>query len=168
MRYNSLGLFVGLSIIVLGCSDDERTSHVSIEDQVRESAFRFLFDHNHSALQKAAFGYYLGVNSYDDSAKANYTPLNDPSPELMSSFSGFTPVVKRLSDCELTDRVRDKVTKERGLIFRLGRMNWINGNEVDVDGGYYEGNMSAAGYRLRIERRQFGWEVMKDRMLWIM
>jgi hypothetical protein len=124
------------------------------EDDIREAVFRHQFGHNASAIRKKAKAYYLALGSV----------LNkrDPSSEFMRRFKGHKPSVERASLAELKyGRIRD------GLIFYIEEIRWINENEVEVSGGYYEGNLSASGNKYQVVRKNGKWAIKKDTMKWI-
>jgi hypothetical protein len=43
----------------------------------------------------------------------------------------------------------------------------VDEDKVLVNGGYYEGNLSASGNVYTVERKDHKWVVTKDQMLWI-
>ena len=124
------------------------------EDDIREAVFRHQFAHNASAIQQKAKAYYLALGSLINK--------RDPSSEFMQRFKGHKPSVERVSLAEERyGRIRD------GLIFYIVEIRWINENEVEVSGGYYEGNMSSSGNKYQVVRKNGKWAVKKDAMKWI-
>gem|GEM_PF-3393868 len=58
-------------------------------------------------------------------------------------------------------------TGERGLLFDLGEIRWISDDTVEIDGGYYEGGLSASGNTYFLKKKTGKWIVERDRMHWI-
>lgn len=131
------------------------------EDDIRESVFRYQFQHNASGQQQNAKVYFLSLGSIEEP--------EDPSDEFMKRFQGHQPPVKKVSQSIVSvfEGVKDKDTGEQGLIFRVTRIAWKSDVEVEVEGGYYENGLSASGniYRVALEGGQ--WVVKEDRMIWI-
>jgi hypothetical protein len=124
------------------------------EDDIREAVFRHQFAHNASAIKQKAKAYYLALGSLINK--------RDPSSEFMQRFKGHKPSVERASLAEERyGRIRD------GLIFYIVEIRWINENEVEVSGGYHEGNMSSSGNKYQVVRKNGKWVVKKDTMKWI-
>src|SRR6266508_2898683 len=98
------------------------------EDDIREAVFRHQFGHNASGIRQKAKTYYLALGSLINK--------RDPSSQFMQRFKGHKPSVEGASLAEQRyGRIRD------GLIFYIEEIRWINETEVEVSGGYYEGNM---------------------------
>jgi len=92
------------------------------EDDIREAVFRFQFDHNASGLQQNAKVYFLSLGKGD----------KDPSDEFMERFRGQKPPVKKVSQGTVSvTGVKDKETREQGLIFRVTSIKWISHTEID-------------------------------------
>ena len=126
-------LFLLCAFSSLGfAADNVRESQT---DDIREAVFRWQFDHNASSQQKKAQAYFLGVGDRDD-----------PTDEFMKRFANHKPPVRKASACsaDAGKGVRDKKTGEKGLIFRVRKIEWKSDTEVEVQGGYYEGGLSAS------------------------
>jgi hypothetical protein len=124
------------------------------EDDIRESVFRHQFGHNASGIRQKAKTYYLALGSLINK--------RDPSSQFMQRFKGHKPSVEGASLAEQRyGRIRD------GLIFYIEEIRWINENEVEVSGGYYEGNMSSSGNKYQVVRKNGKWAVKKDTRIWI-
>jgi hypothetical protein len=164
-------LFIAVLLIltVSGCGDSSTAPKVtqsSDDNDIREAVYRHQFLHNASGQQQQAAVYFLAVCSLIDSTQGWRTA--DPSPELMLRFAGHTPPVKPWSACRsVCGDVLDTLTLARGLLFRTEAIRRITADSVEVDGGYYEGNLSASGNRYTLRRSSGIWIVVKDRMLWI-
>lgn len=131
---------------------------LSQEEDIREAVFRYQFDHNASALQKSAAAYCLSLGQKD----------TDPPDEFMKRFSGFKPTVVKASMCRpLYGFGASKHILKSRLFFRVSSITWISATEVKVDGGYYEGNLSASGNTYTVKMENGKWAVSNDEMHWI-
>jgi hypothetical protein len=100
-------------------------------------------DASASAQQQSANLYFLSLEH----------PSIDPSGCLLARFSKHQPQVKKNTDSVDHAGVLDTVTGKRGLRFYISTIKWLNADEVQVEGGYYEGGLSASGNRYSVERR---------------
>lgn len=160
MKTLLLLLFVFVGSICLAAPPDK----VAEELDIREATFRYLFGNNASAAKQNARSYYLAIHPTgnisdpgNDSTK-HFTG-GDPDAAFMKRFAGNTPPVKMSSECDLANEVRDKKTGERGVVFCTGKIRWISETEVEVQGGYYEGNLSASGGGYRVKKVNGKWTV---------
>ena len=66
----------------------------------------------------------------------------DPPADFMKRFANNKPPVKAFSECVWPTKkgVLDKKTGERGLVFYIAAIKWVSDTEVEVTGGYVEGN----------------------------
>ncbi len=130
------------------------------EDDIRDAVFRYQMRHNASALQQKTGAFYLSINTlgFDRS----------PSDGFIARFRGCKPPVRGVACCIAeADGVRDRRTGDKGIVLRVGRIRWVSSTEVDVDGGYFEGGVSASGNTYRVVKRGLRWVVVKNTMLWI-
>lgn len=83
----------------------------------------------------------------------------DPSDDFMRRFPGETPLVKKNS-LSVRGKYRSILDKESGAIagiVSVGSVKWISDSEVEVGGGFYDGEVIE--YRYRMARTNFGWIV---------
>lgn len=104
---------------------------------VAEAVFRYLFDHNTSAAQKNAKAFYLEVLG------------QDPDDALLERLKGQRPAVDKASAFK----------EGAGLKFRIQRMTRVTATRVDVQAGYYEGNLSSSGGSYIVELKDGKWVV---------
>jgi len=150
--------FLVFACLATGCMPTV-AARLHQEDEIWEAVFRYQFLNNASGQQKRAAVYCLSIG---ESA--------DPSDEFMKRFAEYQPPVRKISECNVGgfDGVVDKNTHKRGLIFRVGSMNWISGTEVEARGGYFEGGLSASGNTYTVRKGLLGqWMVSEDKMNWI-
>lgn len=124
----------------------------SDEWDIREAVFRYMFQNNASSGE--AFSYYfifLGAKG-------------DAPPSFVSRFRGNVPEVLPASDAASQDNMRvvHKYRSGRGLLFKTNKITWLDQSTVDVDGGFYESQMSLSGDTFRVARRDNRWVVVKD------
>lgn len=128
---------------------------------VREAVFRHQFEDNASGGQRSVAYYFL--------AWGNPTEREDPPAKFLERFEGHTPRVVPVSKSTVAEdsSVVHRDDGKRGLIFQITDLRWIDQTTAEVQGGYYEGNVSASGNLYRVEKQGDGWVVTEDRMLWI-
>lgn len=129
----------------------------SDDDDIREAVFRHMFQKNASGIRQRAGAYCLSVAG------------GDPTDAFLARFGKHQPPVRKESECAVSEQlgVVDKATNARALIFRVAKIHHTADGKADVEGGYYEGNMSASGNVYSLEKRDGVWKVVKDVMLWI-
>lgn len=144
--------------------DSTYASDASAEDaawDVREAVFRHQFEDNASGQQQSVAYYFLALG--------NPTEREDPPPEFLKRFEGHTPKVVPVSQSTAADNsaVIHQDDGKRGLIFQITNLQWIDETTAEVQGGYYEGNVSASGNLYRVEKRGDEWVVTDDRVMWM-
>ncbi len=149
-------LFILASVSVSIATDADRLSQ---ESDLRETVFRYQFDHNSSGQQKRAAVYCLSVGE----------KLTDPSDDFMKRFADHKPPVRKVSECNVDPfkGVIDKRTGKSGLVFRVTNIAWLSETEVEVAGGYYEAGLSASGNTYTLTRKYGKWNVTRDKTNWI-
>jgi hypothetical protein len=136
-------VFLLLAVASVSLAAD--TTRLTQEDDIRETVFRYQFDHNASGLQKSAKGYFLAIGEKGV----------DPSAEFMKRFAHHNPPVHKGSAWR---------TGNKGLFFRVTSIAWISDTEVEVVGGYYEGNVSSSGNTYTVKKDTGKWQVTNDKM----
>jgi hypothetical protein len=164
----AIALFVFISMFFVACKDNgtELESISNKENDIREVVFRYQFGNNESGQQQSTKIYFISVMSKPDSS-ASWI-YGDPDPELLRRFDGNVPLVKPYSLCTLSVfGVFDRESGQRGLLFRTSEIRWISDDEVEVDGGYFEGGLSASGNTYYLKRENGRWVVTRDVLHWI-
>jgi hypothetical protein len=146
-----------VSLVVLLVASTLAPEDGRAADDVRFVTFRYMFGHNASGQQQNAKAYCLEVDG------------KDPSDALIARFAGSTPPVKKASECTTASDVGDwgvrvRVTREPGLLFRLGAIRWVKASMVEVEGGYYEASLSASSNTYYLEKKNGDWKVVRDVM----
>jgi cbb3-type cytochrome oxidase subunit 3 len=169
MRRIAWLIFLGLCFLAYGASvasqsqakaQAQSASDLTAEeiDDIREAVFRYQFEHNASAQQRKAKVYFLSLGK----GKA-------PSDLFMLRFKDHKPPVKpasMLASMKINGAPgRGRVVN--GLIFYVTSIEPVDEDEVEVAGGYYEGDLSSSGNRYRVKRKGSRWVVVADRLLYI-
>ena len=151
-------LMIALSLSQVLSAQGDKTKD---ELDIREATFRYQFVRNASGQKQNAGVYCLAIV-----ANGKET---DPDEAFIRRFEGNTPVVKKASDCSQSrgEGVTDKATGKRGLIFRTEAITWTSETEARVEGGYYEGGLSASGNTYYLRKAAGKWIVDRDTMHWI-
>jgi len=110
-----------------------------------ETLFRHQFNNNASAQQQNAPAYHLSIFDID------------PPEDLMACFQHNNIPVKPGSEFQ----------EGSGLKFRISSIKLINNKNVEIEGGYYEGNVSSSGNSYILKKKGQVWEVISDKMNWI-
>jgi hypothetical protein len=92
----------------------------------------------------------------------------DPDAALLRRLGAVRPGVQPFSHCRVTarDGVRDRATRERGVILQVARLTWRHAAAVDVVGGYYLTHRQAASFRYAVEADGPRWAVTAAHLLW--
>lgn len=140
-------------------------NRASTEDDIREAVFRYQFTHNGSALRQKAEVYFLSFGEQDQ----------EPDEEFLKRFARHEPPVKPASHAKALrgrkgtpapfSNIVDKQTGKVGLIFYLRSIRWLSEDQVQVDGGYHEGPLSATSNRYTVVRENGAWVVLQDQVI---
>ena len=129
-----------------------------IDAKLREAAFRYIFENNNSTLKSRAAAYCL---SFEDD--------RDPPETFIKRLADAWPPVKPRSACRLDDKlgVVDHQTGRRCLVFSIREVVPTGVGRATVKCGYYEANLSAAGYTLLLHYDKGDWSVEEASIDWI-
>jgi hypothetical protein len=84
----------------------------------------------------------------------------DPSEDLLKRFSDHIPPVKKYSDGHYIDLgFYDKVSGERGIIYRVAQITWTSERTAQLDGGDYFGGLGADRFLFYVSRKNGSWSV---------
>jgi hypothetical protein len=114
---------------------------------IAEAVFRYQFEHNASGQKTSAPAYYLVLLGAD------------PPPEFLARFGDLSKPVMAGSEAD--------PDYPNGLEFRVDSMERISASSVVVEGGYYEGPLSASGNTYLVEVVYGRWVVTCEVMDWI-
>ena len=114
---------------------------------IAEAVFRYQFEHNASGQKTSAPAYYLVLVEAD------------PPPEFLARFGDLSKPVMAGSEAD--------PNAPHGLQFRADSMERVSASSVVVEGGYYEGPLSASGNTYLVQVVYGRWVVTCDIMHWI-
>lgn len=142
-------------------TSDSAASALSVDDQVRDALFRYLFMHDGRASRDWARVYFLAVMEGDKQ--------RDPSGALMQRFAGHRPRVERasLADISFDRGAVHRYTREQGVVFTVGDLKRVSDDVVEAECAYYAGNLAASGGTYRVERKAGVWIVMPPKQVWV-
>jgi len=154
-----LATFIPLHAAQDKAKSEDTATRLAQEDEIREAVFRYEFRHNSSGQGARAGVYCISVGEQNA----------DPPDGFMRRFAGFTPPVRKASDCSThpLNGVVEKKTGKRGLLFRVRSVKWLSDTEVHVVGGYFEDGLSASGNTYTVVRTRNGWMVISAATNWI-
>lgn len=112
---------------------------------VCESLFRYQFTYNASGSQQKASAYYLSID------------YKDPPMELLTRFWEHSPPIKPGTEFRVGV----------GIKFEIRSIIWLDKTTVEVEGGYYEGNVSSSGNKYLLRCEDGVWKVIKVERGWI-
>lgn len=110
-----------------------------------EVIFRNLVRDNASGAQMRAKCFYFSINGKDPDA----------------------PFISRFKDLPVPVEVGSHFSVGKGLAFKIRDLHWNSDTEVVVTAGYYEANLSSAGYTITVRFESGKWIVMSKTMDWI-
>ena len=160
-----LFMLAALVLVLVGCGTgsneairDDGRPRSEQEVDIQEAVYRYQFEHNASSA--TAMGevdvYFLRG---PDGA--------DPSPDLLERFSGHVPLVAPASERASSDEVTHEESGGQGIELRIDEIRWLDDGRAEVDGGYWEGNLSASGSTYEVEKVDGGWTVVQESFFWI-
>lgn len=143
-----------------GSSDGER------DDAVREVILRVLLSPTRTKINV-----YPPLGGKNNSVwKVYFIAVEigkDPSARLLQRFEGRRPPVKPVSASfadmkskdSLTYAVKEKKSKRIGILFWVGKFQWLNRHRVQVQAGYYSGGLYAFAARFTVVREGGRWRI---------
>ena len=153
-------------LFLAGCSRPPQSfspppNKAAEELDIREATFRYQFGDNASGQQQRTGAYYFSI--------AMGEKESDPDDAFMKRFADHKPQVKKGSESEyrIEKGLVDKQTGENGISFTTGGIKWVSDTEVEIPGGYYEGNLSSSGNTYYLKKENGKWKVIKNVMHYI-
>lgn len=144
-------MICGLILSLIFAQTIRPDAKADAEDEIREAVFRYQFDQDATQQKPITKIYFIAIEN------------KDPDEPFLKRFAGSTPIVKKASQSGYSkngvDSVIDKTTGEAGVIFGVGKINWINENEVEVKASYHVANLFAGGCNYRVARQDTAWVV---------
>ncbi len=156
-------LFAVVMVLVFAGYHTRSFNQAAEELDIREAVFRDLFPKKEWGGPKHTGFFYLAIRVHGD--------FTDPDDALMARFAKNEPPVKRRSECHIwSDQggvVLDNKTGEQGVIYNTGSITWISNTEVRIGGGYYVGNVGAAGNIRHLRKVNGKWLVIGIDSGWV-
>lgn len=155
-------------------------SRAAEEENIRVATFRFQLNPYHvgpkpkksAPMIPAPKGSNGEVYVYPVKAYFFEVEGKDPSDSLMKWFAGSNPPIKKVSrsyiispeDKKEWERnsfywVRDKQTKDIGLVYSLGRIQWLSRSRIMVEAGYFGGGLNAGRNTYTFRLQSGHWKV---------
>ena len=176
----SLMILLFFLVIVISCDNSTEPNLVRDEDNIRKIVLRDQFLNNYSAhsnsiqhgdIDSTIKIYFVGFYEEIDSNYFFRGDAKDPDHDFLRRFDNFFKKVKKISESEYSQntfyRIKDKNTKELGLIFKVGPIKWLSENEVEVEAGYLEGRSSAGGLSYILYKENNAWNIYYKIHRWV-
>ena len=131
-------------------SASSQGQNAELENDIREIVLRYMFEHEAQQQRPYTKALFISVEK------------KDPDDKFIARFKGHIPPVRKGSESIITGDVSgviDKKTREGGMLYSVSEINWINENEVGIQGSYYVANLFAGGCRYRVVRHGDKWIV---------
>jgi hypothetical protein len=137
-------LFLLASFASLGFAAAPNDPRQKEESDIHEAAFRYLFDHNPSVLQKRAKAYYLGIGEKTSTGTTD---------EFLKRFTGHKPPV--------FNRSAAGVSPDKGVTDKPGQTRAVLGcgsgvPDLEVAAAEFEAQIRFAARRRRRHKKRFG------------
>jgi hypothetical protein len=169
-----------LIIIVLflnnSCDNPTEPNIENVNNDIREIVLRDQFQNNYSShynytghIDTTIKIYFVGLYESIDTIYQFRGNAIDPDVEFLSRFDGYWKKVKKISDAEYDpgSGIKDKVTNEPGLIFKIGPIRWLSENKAEVEAGYYAGNVSASCVSYILYKENNVWNIYYKINRWV-
>ena len=165
-----LTIILCIGFVACNGSSTQPTPDSSIDstaDNIREVSFRYLFAHKGPARDPNVKVFFLAFSEVIVPVPHSFGDT-DPSDQFLSRFKLNTPPVRKYSQCNLAlEGVFDKLTNERGVLFRVGPITIIDSLHAEAQAGYFVGGLGASGDILQLQKTDTAWVVTKDLVRWI-
>jgi hypothetical protein len=152
-----------LSALTVGCGRVTQSKPVSrLEKIVRSDKFLVAESALHYMLDK-----YSGYGTNRDYYSAYEVDGGNFTAQLVSDFAGYKPVVR--SDIQVSmdsGEARDSATGKRVKLWRVA-VEEIHDDRAEAHVSWYVAPEGAAGYTIRLQRRNGGWIVESEVMNWV-
>src|ERR1051326_1046291 len=88
----------------------------------------------------------------------------DPDPAVLSHLQDVPRVIKGVSACKIANNIRlgaviEKETSQRGMIFRVNEIHWLNQDSVEVEGGYFCDGLCGVTETFKLHRTEAKWRI---------
>lgn len=97
----------------------------------------------------------------------------DPSDQFLQRLTKLAGKIEKVSESKdvqeensFFSHVLDKKTDEPGVVFSVGRVNWLNGSTAEVEGSYRCGSLCGGGSKYRVKHEGKKWVVTPGKTQW--
>jgi hypothetical protein len=97
----------------------------------------------------------------------------DPSDGFILRLKDLGAIVKKASeskdvaeDKSFFSHVRDRETGKPGVVFSVGKIQWLSATTAEVDGSYRCGSLCGGGSRYKVSHKNSGWKVTPGNSSW--
>jgi hypothetical protein len=136
-------------------------------DNIREASFRYLFAYKSPARDPNVKLFFIAFSEAIVPIPSSFGD-SDPSDQFLSRFTFNAPPVRKFSKCNIAlEGVFDKLTNERGALFRVGPITMLDSVHAEAQAGYFVGGLGGSGDILQLQKTDSAWVVIKDLVRWI-
>lgn len=130
------------------------------EDKIREILFLSLFEKWQNPTIKDLEIYFVSVD---------WKKKKNPSKNLLEKLQRKYKQVRQITDSteDSEEKIIERNTRKKGIIFSVSKINWMNNNEVKVNAGSYLGNMASDGCLYTLKHETKGWIIVSEEQCFI-
>ncbi len=133
----------------------------SEEDAIREIIFRKILEPWFSSNDSGLKNYYLAVDGN-----------KDPREKLLKKLTAeFKVPLKKSSESIISaedgDVVLDVISKQRGVLFSISKLEWKSQTEIKASAGIYIGNMGANGCDFTLKKQDGEWKIISSEKCYV-
>lgn len=167
-------IIIAFAFMIFGCSEDvsspttegtlsDKPSPVS--DDIREAIYRYQLQTDTSSNNSCPE---ILLACIDVDSSGHFIKYVDPSETLIAKLQIDFPKVRKYSQSHFNGvyyYVSDSTKWD--ILYSIHPWKYSTSKGIKVNGGYYIGNLGAAGYTFYLHQESTMWKVDSLRMLWI-
>jgi hypothetical protein len=162
-----LSRLITVSMIIMlasisACSDNSTEPSFTEDDRIQEATLRFMTELSWESYFAFVTFYIVVEATPYDNENTSISPL---PVHLYGRLGNIAHPVRPFEEC--TGLVRHPDFVKPGIGIWVGKVTHIGVDEVVVYSGYYVGPLGAAGYLVRLEKKNEIWKVVDFDMMWI-
>ena len=167
--------FVICSLLTLNCKQqstqptpadqNSQQTHSIIDDQIRESIFRYQIGQNLPGYFNLSVTFLANV---EVDSVGNFKNYIDPSDTLVNRIKTDYPNVEKYSQSHYNgDYYFSSDSTRPGILLNVYPWQFATSSGIKVDGGYYVGNLSSTGYTYYLHKNSNSWIVDSTHVKWV-